>query len=392
MVWIRATRIQVRGVARFDRYLLSQLMVIFGFSSVVLVLIYWINRAVRLFDWLIASGQTATVFLEFTALSLPNVIRLVLPISAFAAAVYVTNRLSSESELVVVQATGYSPARLARPVWIFGGIVALFLALLVHFIVPASLGRLADRQKDVAENVTAQLLVEGQFMHPFDGVTLYIGEITPESDLLNVFVRDTRRPGQDLTYTATKALLVRSDAGPQLKMFDGMAQGLIIGSQRLSLTRFSELAFDLETLLRGSIDGTRVNRRKMGELSTLELLSATPALVSETRTSVGMLKVEAHQRITQSLMAMVAPLIGFATLLMGGFSRFGIWNQIVAAILMIVVLKTLDNALADIALSEAAYWPLAYVAPLIGLAMAALILWLAGNPQVYRRKPKAVGK
>jgi lipopolysaccharide export system permease protein len=130
----------------------------------------------------------------------------------------------------------------------------------------------------------------------------------------------------------------------------------------------------------------------MGELSTLELLSATPALVSETRTSVGMLKVEAHQRITQSLMAMVAPLIGFATLLMGGFSRFGIWNQIVAAILMIVVLKTLDNALADIALSEAAYWPLAYVAPLIGLAMAALILWLAGNPQVYRRKPKAVGK
>ena len=81
-------------MGRFDRYLLSQLMMIFGFFSRVLVRIYWINRAVRLFDWLIASGQSASVFLEFTALTLPNVIRIVLPIAAFAAALYVTNRMT----------------------------------------------------------------------------------------------------------------------------------------------------------------------------------------------------------------------------------------------------------------------------------------------------------
>jgi len=96
-------------VARFDRYMLSQLVVMFGFFSLVLVLVYWINRAVVLFDRLIADGQSASVFLEFTALSLPGVIRIALPLSAFAAAVYVTNRMTTESELVVVQATGYSP-------------------------------------------------------------------------------------------------------------------------------------------------------------------------------------------------------------------------------------------------------------------------------------------
>ena len=88
--------------------MLSQLMALFGFFSLVLVLVYWVNRAVLLFDRLIGDGQSALVFLEFTALTLPNVIRLVLPVSAFAAAVYVTNRLSTESELVVVQATGFS--------------------------------------------------------------------------------------------------------------------------------------------------------------------------------------------------------------------------------------------------------------------------------------------
>ena len=44
-----------------------------------------------------------------TALTLPNVIRLVLPVSAFAAAVYVAQRQRADSELVVVQAQRNPP-------------------------------------------------------------------------------------------------------------------------------------------------------------------------------------------------------------------------------------------------------------------------------------------
>ena len=117
-------------MARFDRYLLSQLMVFFGFFALILVMVYWINQAVLLFDMLISDGQSATVFLEFTALTLPNVIRVVLPIAAFVASVYTTNRLSSESELVVVQSMGFSGFRLARPVLMFGLIVFLLTSVL----------------------------------------------------------------------------------------------------------------------------------------------------------------------------------------------------------------------------------------------------------------------
>ncbi|MEL6700686.1 MAG: LptF/LptG family permease, partial [Pseudomonadota bacterium] len=77
-------------MARFDRYMLSQLLVLFGFFSLILVLVYWVNQAVALFDQLIADGQSARVFFEFTALSLPNIIRLVLPVAAFTAVIYVT--------------------------------------------------------------------------------------------------------------------------------------------------------------------------------------------------------------------------------------------------------------------------------------------------------------
>ena len=71
-------------MARFDRYIIAQLLVLFGLFALILVSIYWINRSVSLFDQLIANGQSALVFLQITALSLPNLVRVVLPLAGFA--------------------------------------------------------------------------------------------------------------------------------------------------------------------------------------------------------------------------------------------------------------------------------------------------------------------
>lgn len=87
---------------QIDRYILSQFLTLFGFFALVLVSVYWINCAVSLFEQLISDGQTALVVLEFTALMLPLVISIVLPIAAFTASAYGTNRLSSESEPAIL--------------------------------------------------------------------------------------------------------------------------------------------------------------------------------------------------------------------------------------------------------------------------------------------------
>lgn len=368
--------------------MLSQLMVIFGFSSVVLVLIYWINRAVRLFDWLIASGQSAAVFLEFTALTLPNVIRVVLPISAFVATLYTANRLTSESELVVVQANGFSPYRLARPVLVFGLIVASFMAVLVHVMVPLSFGRLAERQVEVAENVTARILVEGRFVHPVDGMTLYIRAITGSGELQDVYLHDSRDQNRQVTYSAVESRLVRTETGPRLIMYDGIAQVMRMPSRSLAVTRFDDFAIDVTALIDGS--GSSSSRRSTRDASTRELLSGDPALAKEMRVKPAELLHEAHVRIASPLIAITAPLIGFATLLLGGFSRFGIWYQIFAAVGFVIVLYIVDNAVADAALGMMpGGWPLLYLPQALGALFALVVFWFAANPQVWRRRRKA---
>jgi lipopolysaccharide export system permease protein len=367
-------------VTRFDRYLFGLLLTLFGFFALVLVGVYWINRAVALFDQIIADGQSAGVFLELTALTLPNVIRVVLPVPAFAAAVYVAHRMIVESEMVVAQATGLSPWRLVRPVALFGIVVALILSVLAHVLVPMSRAALAERRAEIADNITARFLVEGRFQHPARGVTVYIREITPTGELRGVLLSDNRRPEARTTYTAARALLVRAEAGPKLVMLEGLAQTYDQATRRLGTTRFADFTYDLATL----IGHGRRERTDPNQLSTPALLRADAALQAMTGKPRPVLLYEAHARFAQPLMGLVGPLIGFAAMLSGGFSRLGPWRQVGLAVVILVILQAMENVIADRALGDSAWLPLVYLVPLAGLAAAAALLTWAGRTRRRR--------
>ncbi|HJO50410.1 MAG TPA: LptF/LptG family permease, partial [Sulfitobacter pontiacus] len=213
-------------MAKFDRYMLSQFLILFSFFALILVAIFWINRAVVLFDRLIGDGQTALVFLEFTVLGLPKLITTVLPIATFAGSVYVINRMTSESELTVLQATGTSPWRLARPVFVYGLCVAIMMSVLTHLLLPLSNGQLSEREAEISQNVTARLLTEGTFLHPTSKVTFYTRVIDADGVLRDVFLSDRRNPDEGVIYTASEAYLIRNGDGTTLIMVDGMAQRL----------------------------------------------------------------------------------------------------------------------------------------------------------------------
>lgn len=369
-------------MAKFDRYMLSQLMVLFGFFSLILVLIYWINRAVVLFDQLIADGQSFNVFLEFSALSLPSVIQLAMPLAGFAATIYVTNRMTTESELTVMQAAGYSPFRLARPVLYFGLLVALFMSVLTHFLVPMSISQLAERQTSIAQNASARLLTEGQFLEPANGVTFYIREISPSGALLDIFLSDVRSPNRQVTYTASQAFLVREDDTTQLVMIDGLVQTYAADDEKLFTTTFDDFAFNISALTGEKSTKGRSDR----QLSTVELLNPTPALVAETRRSEAELIARGHDRFSQSILGTVGALMGFAALLVGGYSRFGVWKQIVLAIMLIILVKAFETIGLNIARSTPELWFATYLQNALAFVIVWFLLFWAGRPYLFKRR------
>ncbi|MEM7491415.1 MAG: LPS export ABC transporter permease LptF [Pseudomonadota bacterium] len=355
----------------FDRYLAGQLLIYFGFFSLVLVAVYWVNRAIGLFDRLIAGGSNLSTFLEFSILALPNVIYAVLPVSALVATLYGVNRLTADSEMVVAQTTGLSPWQLARPVAVFGLLVGLMMSVLVHALVPLSRTALAERSEDVARDITTRFLLEGEFLHPADGVTVYVREITETGELLGLFLQDGRSEDVVTTYTAERALLVREPGGTGLVMFRGMAQTMKMPERSLITTSFQDFAYDLAALT--GEDDARL--RDPRELPTATLLRADAVAQAVTGDDRAKILFEGHARFSEPMFAAAVPLLALGFLMLGGYSRMGLWRQILAAAMAAVTLEMLANVAEDTARGDAGLWWTTYLPPLATLGLGLGLIW-----------------
>lgn len=349
--------------------MLQHMLMLFGFFALILALVFWVNSAVSLLDWLIGDGQSARAFVQLSLLSLPTILVNLLPFAAFGATIYATNRLASESEIVVVQAAGYSPYRLARPVLAFGLIVTLMTAILSHILVPLSTRELDLKRSEIAQDVTARMLTEGTFVHPVKGVTFFVRDITTAGELSNVYLSSTLSEGERQSFMAERALLIKENNAPMLLMFNGMSQVLDLETKRLSVTRFDSFAYSL-----GDVMGPTATPEPRERATT------TVALLAQNMSANTL--ATAHARMNKALQSLAVVIVGFGALLIGGFSRFGLWRQILLALVLLVLVKSFDNAIESAIDRTPALWPLTYTATLTGIVIGYVLLWKAAHPRL----------
>src|SRR5204863_9128527 len=125
-------------MASLDRYILRQCFSMMIFVTAALSAAVWLAQSLRLVDLIVNRGLAVEVFLYLALLILPRFLDIVLPIGAFIAVLFVFNRLTSESELVVMRSAGLGPLALARPVFVLAGIAFAVLRSLSAYFLPAS--------------------------------------------------------------------------------------------------------------------------------------------------------------------------------------------------------------------------------------------------------------
>ncbi len=90
------------------RYVFGQLVVVALVVTVALTLAVWLTRSLRLIDLMVNRGLSVDTFLWLVILLLPTFLGVVLPIATFCAVLFIYNKLTMDSEVVVMRAAGLS--------------------------------------------------------------------------------------------------------------------------------------------------------------------------------------------------------------------------------------------------------------------------------------------
>ena len=333
-----------------------------------LTCVIWLTQSLRFVDLIVNRGLELAAFVSLTLHLLPTYLVIVIPIAFFAALLFTYNRLTSDSELVILKAAGLSPRTMAAP----GIALALILTTICYsmtlYFLPSSYREFKDLQFLVRHNYSAVLLKEGVFNSLGDNLTVYVRERAGDGDLYGILMQDSRDAKQSVTIMAEHGKFVRTDSGPKVILINGNRQEIDEKTSRLQLLYFDRYTVDLGNL--GQAPEYRWREPRERYLPGLFF----PEDTADDQNNSGKLIAEGHQRLTSPLYNLAFLFIALATLFSGDFNRRGQTGRIMFAATMGIVIQVLAISINSLAAKNPAVIALMYATPLLTVVIGYHVL------------------
>jgi len=228
-----------------DRYIFRTTLASFALVLVSLTGVIWITQALRGIDLMTSQGQTIVTFLGITSLVIPALVLIIAPIALMIAISHTLNKLATDSEIIVMNAAGFSPFRLFRPFFFATCVVAAVVAFIGAYLAPDGMRRIKQWDAEITADVLTNILQPGRFAQLDQNLTIRIRERLPGGVLAGIFVDDRRDPKERITIIADHGTVLKNESGSYLVLEDGNLERFEAGKRDPALVAFGRYAFDM---------------------------------------------------------------------------------------------------------------------------------------------------
>ncbi|MBS0275289.1 MAG: LPS export ABC transporter permease LptF [Proteobacteria bacterium] len=366
---------------RLSNYVLRQLVgpiALFGF---LLTGVVWLSQSLRLLDLVINRGQSAPTFIYLTLLVLPSLLVIILPIAFFAGALYGLHRLNADSELVVMQASGFSRFQLGVPVMIAAVIVMALTYLCSLYLMPLGQRTMRMAVLDIRADIGAAMLSEGAFNTPADGLTVFIRELAPDGHIRGILVHDNRDAKRPTTYIAESGVLAQTSAGGRLIMMDGTIEQANGNGAQLSVLKFNRYVFDLDQFS----GQQRESQLEASDRYLSELFWPQFKTPPKNRNLINIFLAEGNNRLAAPLYCITFALLALAAVTGGRRQRGAYALRLTVAAMFAAALRIVGYGAQSMAARNPSLLFLLYFIPIIGAALALIDLQGTLLPRLMER-------
>jgi lipopolysaccharide export system permease protein len=230
-----------------DRYIFRTTLASFALVLISLTGVIWITQALRGIDLMTSQGQTIITFLGLTSLVIPALVLIIAPIALMVAISHTLNKLATDSEIIVMNAAGFSPFRLFRPFVYATIVVSLLVAFIAAWMAPEGMRRIKQWDAEITADVLTNILQPGRFSQLDQNLTIRIRERQPGGLLVGIFIDDRRDPNERVTIIADHGTVVKNtdESGSFLILEDGNLERFEAGKRDPALVAFGRYAFDM---------------------------------------------------------------------------------------------------------------------------------------------------
>jgi lipopolysaccharide export system permease protein len=253
-------------------------------------------------------GQSIAVFLGITSLLVPMLMMIIAPVALFVAIAYILNKLASDSEVIVFNASGLSPWQLFRAFLPVALLVSVLVGTFGAYVAPKGLRTLREWVSSVNASVVSTLVQPGRFVTIINKVTINIASRDPNGQLRGVFIDDQRDPNDHITMIAERGDLLENQQGTFLVLQNGTAQRQQAGRDP-NLVTFERYAIDLAQFSRASANVSY----SMHARYLWQLLDPDPRDVSSAQKRAE-IRAEIFDRLMGPIYPLVFAIVAFAYL------------------------------------------------------------------------------
>jgi lipopolysaccharide export system permease protein len=368
-----------------ERYIFRTAASAFLLCLTALTGVIWISSALREMDLVSGKGQTILVFLQVTLLTLPALVMIIAPIALFTAVLYTLNKLNSDSELIVMNAAGMAPVRVAKPLGLLTILVAVMVGYITIVAMPDSFRTLRDLLTKIRADVVTKFLQEGRFTTLDKGITFHYREKSPSGAMLGILIHDARDTAKQSTYLAERGQIVENAGAAYIILENGSVHRQQANAKDNAIVTYDRYAIDLDQF---GADGEKTVY-KPRERSTFELMNLKQD-DTYAKLQAGRFRAELHERFANPMYPLACMMIGFAALGGAKTTRQGRGSAIAAAVIAMVALRISGFGASSLATRSDYFTPVIYLVPIGATVLASFIAWrsmmgTARTPLLFRK-------
>ena len=359
-------------MSTLSRYIFRQAAATTVLIVISLTAVVWIALALRQLNLVTAQGQDSLAFLKITLLGLPNLMAVIAPVALLIAAIQLLNRLSADSELIVMTASGATVWAPARPLMLLAAIMSVVVLVFNFIIMPWSSRELREAIVAVRTDLITQVIQPGRFTSPERGLTFHIRDRAHSGELLGLVLNDARDEKQSTTFLAERARIVRQNDETFLLMQTGHILRRSAPGEPTQIIAFESYGVDLAQFeAKADQRGMRPRERYLSEL-----LNPAPEDVAHARAR-NLITQELHERLSSPLYPLAFVLLAVALLGQPRTTRQGRGQALILAFVLATLTRVGGLTATNLLAARPAAAPLVYAIP-IGATLLAIVHAQAG--------------